>query len=75
MPSCALVVQRSILWPVAVGAPEFVEHYQIGEGESEAVLVRGPGPRMLTFHPPAPARSPARRSVRGQHLFPARTAS
>ncbi len=45
----AVVVQRSVEWPVGVGAPEFVEHYRIGDGESAAVLVRGPGPRMLTF--------------------------
>jgi hypothetical protein len=40
-----LVAKRSTEWPVGVHAPEFVEHYQLGEGWAVAVLVRGPGPR------------------------------
>ncbi len=59
-----LVVQRSLVWPFGVSALEFVDHYQLGAGEFDAALMRGPGPRMLTFGAgPAPAgsrRSPGR---------------
>jgi hypothetical protein len=44
-----LVAQRSTDWPVGVSAGEFVDHFRLGVGEFEASLLRGPGPRMLTF--------------------------
>lgn len=52
-----LEVLRSIGWPVSVLALEFVDHYQIAEGEYPATLLRGPGPRMLVFT--APRRPPS----------------
>jgi hypothetical protein len=57
--------QRSLTWPLGVQAPEFTGHFQVAAGEYPAVLMRGPGPRMLTFtaRTAAPAR---RRRSRGR---------
>lgn len=51
---------RSLSWPAGVQALEFVQRHQIGDGEYPASLLRGPGPRMLTFAARAMPRSPAR---------------
>jgi hypothetical protein len=42
-------VLRSIDWPRAVPATEFVDYYAIRVGVYAAKPLRGPGPRMLTF--------------------------
>jgi len=47
---------RSLVWPCGVAAKVFVEHYQIGLGEYPARLLRGPGPRMVTFEAGPPQR-------------------
>lgn len=48
-------VMRSLEWPRRVRAPQFVEHYQVAEGVFPARLLRGPGPRMVTFPVGPPA--------------------
>lgn len=40
---------RGDAWPKSVAARLFVEHYRIDVGEYPARLIRGPGPRMVTF--------------------------
>lgn len=50
----ACVVMRSVQWPRSVAAREFVEHYRIGVGVYQAWLLRGPGPRMVTFEVGSP---------------------
>jgi hypothetical protein len=47
-----LAGQRSLEWPLAVAGAEFVDHYQVAEGEYLMTGIRGPGPRMLTFLAP-----------------------
>lgn len=42
-------VMRSMWWPLAVTATEFLEHYQVGAGDYRVQLVRGPGPRLAVF--------------------------
>lgn len=50
---------RSTEWPAAVNARTFVEHWRIGAGEYRAQLMRGPGPRMVTFDVGPRGRLPA----------------
>ncbi len=49
---------RSLEWPRLVAAESFVRHFQIRPGLFPALLVLGPGPRMVTFDvgPPYPRR-------------------
>lgn len=44
-----VVAMRSVEWPHAVRAKPFVDHYRVRVGEYPARLLRGPGPRMVTF--------------------------
>lgn len=44
-----VVQMRSLQWPRAIAARLFLEHYQVAVGEYRAKLMRGPGPRMVTF--------------------------
>lgn len=50
---------RSLEWPVGVSAREFVVHYRVAAGEYPAKLLRGPGPRMVTFEVGAAQELPA----------------
>jgi hypothetical protein len=61
---------RSREWPRAFTARRFVDLWQIGAGTYTAGLLRGPGPRLLTFYvgdprplPTTAAESPARGDV------------
>ncbi len=45
----ALHTMRSTQWPRSVSARPFVKHYRIAVGVYPAGLLRGPGPRMVTF--------------------------
>lgn len=53
---------RSVQWPRAVSAGAFVDHYLVAVGQYPAGLVRGPGPRMVTF-PVGALRTPGRRTA------------
>jgi hypothetical protein len=44
-----VTTMRSINWAKGIDARPFVEHYQVAVGEYPARLLRGPGPRMVTF--------------------------
>ena len=50
---------RSIEWPYGIEARPFVEHYRVAPGRWAARLMRGPGPRMVTFEVGEPRSLPA----------------
>jgi hypothetical protein len=58
-----VVAYRSIDWPVGLSAPEFVACYRLAGGQYAVSLLRGPGPRMVTFV--APVAGAAGRARRG----------
>lgn len=61
--------QRSLTWPLGVTASEFTGHFQVAAGEYPAVLMRGPGPRMLAFTArTAPGPQPRRSRGRGRRV-------
>lgn len=49
---------RSTEWPRVAYAKPFVEHYRILMGHYPVKLLRGPGPRLLTFEVGQPAGPP-----------------
>lgn len=50
---------RSMVWPCGVNAAMFVRRYRLTIGEWPARLLRGPGPRMVTFDAGACPNAPA----------------